>query len=138
MHVKTDDEVLILAGKDKGRTGEVLEADPENGQVKVARCNMIVKHRQPNQITGEEGARVEREGWMDASNVSLFVEGEDAGGDFERRPVRVGYRYVGQGGELFGNKSKARASFDGDGPKVIEKVRIARQTGEVLDPLPDY
>ena len=138
MHVKTDDEVLILAGKDKGRTGEVLEADPENGRVKVARINMMVKHEQPNEILEEPGARVERENWIDASNVALFVEGEDTGGEFQRRPVRVGYRYVGQSGQLYETKPQARASFDGEAPSVIEKVRIARQTGDVLDPLPEY
>jgi len=138
MHVKTDDEVLILAGKDKGRVGEVLDADPDNGRVKVERMNMIVKHRQPNQITGEEGARVERENWIDASNVALFIEEDGEGDEFNRRPVRVGYRYVGADGELFTDKRAARDSFEGDGPQVIEKVRIARQTGDVLDPMPTY
>jgi large subunit ribosomal protein L24 len=138
MHVKTEDEVLILAGKDKGRVGEVLEADPDKGRVKVERMNMIVKHRQPNEFTGEEGARIERENWIDASNVALFIEEDDEDGEFNRRPVRVGYRYVGADGELFTEKTAARDSFDGDGPEVIEKVRIARQTGDVLDPMPSY
>ena len=134
MHVKTDDEVIVLAGKDRGFTGEVIEADPENRQVKVARRNMIVKHTQPNPVTGEEGARVEQEGWIDASNVALFVEGEDG----EEQPVRVGYQFVGEDGELYEDKPAAKASFDGDPPSVIHKVRVAKQTGDVLDEIPTY
>lgn len=134
MHVKTDDEVIILAGKDRGFTGEVIESDPANGRVKVARRNMIVKHKQPNQITGDEGSRIEREGWIDASNVALYVESDDG----EQKPVRVGYKYVGEGGELFDHKHEAKGSFEGDLPEAIEKVRIARQTGDVLDEKPNY
>jgi large subunit ribosomal protein L24 len=138
MHVKTDDDVLILAGKDRGFTGEVIEADPENGQVKVARRNMIVKHKQPNRITGDEGARIEREGWIDASNVALYIEDEDGDGDTERRPVRVGYKFVGKDGELYGEKHAATDSFDGEVPSVIQKVRVAKQTGDVLDSVSEY
>lgn len=138
MHVKTDDDVLILAGKDRGFTGEVIEADPENGQVKVARRNMIVKHKQPNRITGEEGARIEREGWIDASNVALYVEEEDDEGEPERRPVRVGYKFVGKDGELYEDKHAAKDSFDDDPPAVIQKVRVAKQTGDVLDSVSEY
>lgn len=134
MKVKTEDDVVVLAGKDRGFTGEVIEADPENGRVKVARRNMIVKHKQPNRITGDDGERIEREGWIDASNVALYVDGEDD----EPRPVRVGYKYVGRAGEMFDDKARAEESFEGDPPDVIEKVRIARQTGEVLDEKPDY
>jgi large subunit ribosomal protein L24 len=138
MHVKTDDDVLILAGKDRGFTGEVIEADPENGQVKVARRNMIVKHKQPNRMTGEEGARIEREGWIDASNVTLYVEEEDGEGETERRPVRVGYKFVGEDGALYEDKQAAKDSFDGEEPSVIQKVRVAKQTGDVLDSVSEY
>lgn len=135
MHVKTDDEVVILAGKDRGFTGEVIEADPKNRQVKVARRNMIVKHEQPDPVTGEDGQRVEREGWIDASNVALYVEEEGPEGDVERKPVRVGYKFVGDGGELYEDKHQAKESFGGEPPSVIRKVRVAKQTGDVLDPI---
>lgn len=133
MHVKAEDDVLILTGKDRGFTGEVIEADPEGGRVKVARRNMIVKHKQPNPILDEEGARIEREGWIDASNVALYVEEEDADGEIERKPVRVGYKFVGEGGELYDDKYQAKQSFGGEPPSVIRKVRVAKQTGDVLD-----
>ena len=133
MHVKTEDDVLILAGKDKGLTGEVIEADPKSGQVKVARRNIIVKHEPPNPVTGDEGERVESEGWIDASNVALYLDEDE-----EPRPVRVGYKFVGSGGELYDEKHLARQSFEGDPPAAIQKVRIARQTGDVLDEMPEY
>ncbi len=138
MHVKTEDDVMILAGKDRGFTGEVIEADPENRQVKVARRNMIVKHKQPNQITGEEGTRVEQEGWIDASNVALYIEDEEDDGEVERRPVRVGYKFVGADGDLFDQKHAAKESFEGEAPDVIHKIRVAKQTDDVLDPIPEY
>jgi len=134
MHVKTEDDVVILTGKDRGFTGEVIDADPENGRVKVARRNMIVEHKQPNQITGEDGERIEREGWIDASNVAPYVDGDDG----EPRPVRVGYKYVGDAGELFDDKARAKESFEGEPPEVVEKIRIARQTGELIDEKPEY
>lgn len=135
MHVKTGDDVMILAGKDRGFTGEVLEVDPDGGRVRVARCNIVVKHKQPDPFRDESGERVETEGWIDASNVAPYVE-EDGGDDL--RPVRVGYKYVGQAGELFDQKGEAEASFDGEIPNVVEKVRVARQTGDVIDSMPEY
>ncbi|MFB6265148.1 MAG: 50S ribosomal protein L24 [Bradymonadaceae bacterium] len=134
MHVKTGDDVIILAGKDRGFTGEVLDVDPDAERVRVARCNMIVKHKQPDPFRDESGERVETEGWIDASNVAPYVEGEDG----ELRPVRVGHKYVGDAGELFDQKHQAEASFEAEAPEVIEKVRVARQTGDVIDSMPEY
>jgi large subunit ribosomal protein L24 len=137
MHVRKGDDVLVLAGKDRGRTGEVLELDHERGRVKIEGCNIIVKHERPNPVTGEKGQRVEREGWIDASNVSLYAESGD-GDEFERQPVRVGYKFVGADGELYEDKPAARESFEGESPDVIHKVRIGRQTGDVVDEVPSY
>ena len=137
MHVQQGDDVLILSGKDRGFTGEILEVDHNQGRVRVENCHMIVKHERPNPVTGEEGQRVEREGWIDASNVSLYVE-EEEGDEVDRKPVRVGYQFVGKDGELYEDKPAARASFDGESPDVIHKVRIGRQTDEVIDEIPDY
>lgn len=126
MKVKKKDEVIILTGKDRGLQGEVIAVDPDKGRVKVARRNMVVKHKSPNPLTGESGARVEEEGWIDASNVALYSE--ERGG-----PVRVGYKFVGKGGELFDVKNAALDSFEGDIPERIQKVRYGKQTGEVFD-----
>ena len=126
MKVKKRDEVVILSGKDRGLRGEILAADPKKGRVKVARRNMVVKHKSPNPLTGESGARVEEEGWIDASNVALYSE--ERGG-----PVRIGYKFVGEGGELYDDRQQAVDSFGDDEPARIQKVRFGKQTGEVFD-----
>lgn len=128
MHVKKGDRVVITAGKDRDFDGEVIAIDRKHGRVKVERRNMIVKHRRPNPLTGEEGARIDTEGWINASNVSLYSEKLEG-------PVRTQKRWVGDGKELFESEQAARESFGGDAPERIRKVRIAVKTGEVFDSL---
>lgn len=125
MHVKKNDKVIILSGKDRGQTGEILEVDPKKGRVKVARRNKIVKHKKPNPITGAAGARIEKEGWLNSSNVMLFSEQESKG-------VRTYARYVGKESALFETKHAAATSFGDAAPAVIQKVRISK-AGELFD-----
>ncbi len=127
MHVKKSDKVIILAGKDRDFTGEVIEVDPDARRVKVARRNMMVKHKRPNPITGEEGARIEKENWIDASNVALYSDELEG-------PVRTGIQWRGAADKLFETRKEAVESFDdGEVPDRIEKVRVAKQTDEVFD-----
>lgn len=126
MHVKKGDKVVVLSGKDEGMNGEVLVVDRAKNRVKVARRNMIVKHRRPNPLTGAEGARIEQEGWVHASNVALYSEQLDG-------PTRTSRRFVGQGGELFEDAKAARESFGSDAPSRLRKVRVSTKTGEVFD-----
>lgn len=126
MHVKKGDKVVITAGKDSGYNGEILEIDLKKGRVKVQRRNMIVKHRRPNPLTGEEGARIDMEGWIDSSNVSLYSEKLDG-------PVRTQKRWVGKGNELFESQNAAAESFGADAPARISKVRYAVKTGEIFE-----
>lgn len=125
MHVKKNDKVIILSGKDRGQTGEILEVDPKKGRVKVARRNKIVKHKKPNPITGAAGARIEKEGWLNSSNVMLYSAQESKG-------VRTYARYVGKDNALFETKHAAEASFGDAAPTVIQKVRISK-AGELFD-----
>jgi ribosomal protein L24 len=85
-----------------------------------------VKHQRPNPLTGEEGARIEVEGWMDASNVSLYSAELDG-------PTRTRTKFVGSGEELFDDYKAALDSFGGDAPKKLQKVRVGTKTGEVFD-----
>ncbi len=126
MHVKKNDKVFIRTGKDRGLTGQVIAVDPKKGRVKVNRRNMMVKHRRPNPITGQEGARIETENWIDASNVALYSEELDG-------PVRAKVQWRGKNGELFGSKKEAADSFDVEVPDRIEKVRVSKKTDEVFD-----
>lgn len=126
MHVKKNDKVIILTGKDRELTGEVIEVDRRKGRVKVARRNMMTKHRRPNPITGEEGARIEVENWIDASNVAIYSEELERG-------VRTKIQFRGVNGELFETKKAARDSFGDEAPNVINKVRVSKKTEEVFD-----
>ncbi len=126
MHVKKSDKVIILAGKDREFTGEVIEVDPEGRRVKVARRNMMVKHKAPNPITGEEGARVEKENWIDASNVAVYSDELEG-------PVRTHINWRGADDELYETRNEAVDSFDGETPGYIEKVRVSKKTDEVFD-----
>ncbi len=69
MKIKTKDTVLILAGKDKGKKGEVKSVNPAKNRVVVAGVNMVSKHTKPSQ--NKQGGIVQVEAALDASNVAL-------------------------------------------------------------------
>lgn len=69
MKIKTKDTVLILAGKDKGKKGEVKSVNPAKNRVVVAGVNMVSKHTKPSQ--NKQGGIVQVEASLDASNVAL-------------------------------------------------------------------
>ena len=125
MQVKKNDKVIILTGKDRSLTGDVIAVDRKNGKVKVARRNMMVKHRKPNPITGEAGARIDQENWLDASNVALYSEKKGGA-------VRTSSRWRGKDGELFTSKREALASFGGEEGVQVKKVRYSSKTEEVF------
>lgn len=69
--IRKGDDVIIIAGKDKGKRGSVLRvADDEH--VVVEGCNMAKKHVKPNPNTGESGGIVDKEMPLHVSNVALF------------------------------------------------------------------
>ena len=70
MKIKTGDKVIVLSGKDKGKTGKVISADPKNGKVIVEGRNMVSKHVKPRKM-GEQGGIVKAEGAMYASKVQI-------------------------------------------------------------------
>ena len=126
MHIRVGDKVVVTTGKDAGERGEVITIDRNKNRVKVTRRNMMVKHRRPNPLTGAEGARIEVEAWIHASNVALYSEKADGA-------VRTQARFVGKGGDLFATKHEAVTSFGKDAPAAIQKVRFAPKTGETFD-----
>lgn len=69
MQIKTKDTVLVLAGKDKGKKGEVKSVNPAKNRVVVAGVNMVSKHTKPSQ--NKQGGIIQVEAPMDASNVAL-------------------------------------------------------------------
>ena len=68
--IKKGDQVIVIAGKDKGRQGTVLNVT--DNRVLVEAVNMAKKHAKPNPMAGVEGGIVEKEMPMDISNVMLF------------------------------------------------------------------
>jgi len=70
--IRRDDEVVILAGKDKGKRGKVLSVVSESGRVFVEGINLIKKHQKPVPQLNQAGGIVEKEASIDVSNVAIF------------------------------------------------------------------
>jgi large subunit ribosomal protein L24 len=70
VHVKTGDNVLVLNGKDRGKTGKVIETSPKNGTVIVEGVNISTKHVKPRS-TNQQGGIIHQETAIDASKVML-------------------------------------------------------------------
>ena len=91
MKIRTDDTVIVISGKDKGRTGKVIRTEPKRDRVFVEGVNMVKRHMRPT--PGRPNAPVgviEKEGPVHVSNVAL-VDPKD------RKPTRVGTRRAGDG-----------------------------------------
>ena len=84
LKIRRDDEVVVISGKDRGKTGKVLRVDPGKGRVYVEGLNMIKRHQRPlpNAPQREAGV-IEREGPIHISNVMLLDPKT-------RKPTRVG------------------------------------------------
>lgn len=69
--IKRDDEVIVIAGKDKGKTGKVSQV-LANGKVIIDGVNVQKKHKKPNPHAGVEGGIVEQNAPIDVSNVAIY------------------------------------------------------------------
>ena len=70
MNIKKDDNVIVLVGKDKGKTGKVLKSFPKLNRVQVSGINMFKKNQRPTK-QGQKGQVVEKNGTIHVSNVAL-------------------------------------------------------------------
>ena len=70
MKIKTGDKVVVLSGKDKGKTGKVISADPKNGKVIVEGVNVATKHQKPKK-QGQDGGIMKIETPVYVSKVQL-------------------------------------------------------------------
>jgi len=86
LKIKKKDRVIVLAGKDKGKIGEVTAVYPKESRVTVAGVNMIARHTRPSQAN-PQGGIVRREASIHISNVA-HVDPKD------NKPTRVGYKMV--------------------------------------------
>lgn len=89
LHVKKDDLVKVIAGKEKGKNGKVLRVLPERGQVVVESLNVVKRHTRPTRGNAQGGI-VEKEAPFDASNVQLVCKGCN-------KPARTGIRVLEDG-----------------------------------------
>lgn len=101
--IRQGDEVVVIAGKDKGKRGSVTRVMPD-GRLVVSDVNMVKRHTKPNPNRGVPGGIVEKEMPIDASNIMLFNP-QTSKGD------RVGFRILEDG----------------------KKVRYFKSTDEVVD-----
>lgn len=69
--IRRDDEVIVIAGKDKGKRGKVMTVRAD-GKLVVSGINMMKKHQKPNPMLGTPGGIVTKEAAIDASNVAIF------------------------------------------------------------------
>jgi len=72
--IRKGDQVRVIAGRDKGKTGRVLAVDPQRRRVTVEHANMIKRHTRANPSKNVKGGIVEREASMNISNVLLFCQ----------------------------------------------------------------
>jgi len=70
--IRRDDEIIVLAGKDKGKQGKVLKVLPASNRLIVEGVNLIKKHQKPNPQLGVTGGIVEKEASIHVSNVAIY------------------------------------------------------------------
>jgi len=73
MHVKKDDKVVVISGKDKGKMGKVLTAYPKEGKIIVEGVNIRTMHKKPKSAQ-EQGGRIQEESSIYASKVMPFCD----------------------------------------------------------------
>ncbi len=102
--IKKGDKVVVLVGRDKGRTGEVIEVRPGDARALVRGVGMVKRHQK--QSATQEGGIISKEAPIHLSNIAYV--GKDG------KPTRVGFKYVGEG-------------------DARRKVRIAKRSGVEID-----
>lgn len=104
LKVKKGDQVVVIAGKSKGKKGKVLRVDRKTERLVVEHVNMIKRHSRPDPKKGNPGGITEREAPVPISNV--MVISSDSG-----HPTRIGFKRLEDG----------------------RKVRMAKADGAILD-----
>ena len=103
--IRKGDTVIVIAGRDKGRTGEVIEMRRQDDRALVRGVNMVKRHQKQTQA--QEGGIISKEAPIHLSNIAL-VDPKD------NKPTRVGFKVVGKGEDR-------------------KRVRVARRSGVEID-----
>ncbi len=91
--IKKNDQVAIIAGRDKGKRGRVLEVAPTVGKIKVEGVGVIKRHQRANPQSNRGGGIIEKEAFISISNVQLI---DPKSG----KPTRVKYQIEGDGSKI--------------------------------------
>ena len=83
LKIRSDDQVVVISGKDRGKTGRVLRVDPKKERVYVEGLNIVKRHQRPTPGSTDPGGVVEKEGPIHISNVMLLDPQDN-------KPTRVG------------------------------------------------
>jgi large subunit ribosomal protein L24 len=103
--IKKGDQVIVLAGRDKGKKGEVFQVMPKDARALVRGVNLVRRHQR--QTAGQEGGILSKEAPVHLSNLAL-ADPKDG------KPTRVGFKFVGEGRDR-------------------KKVRFAKRSGVEID-----
>ena len=103
MQIRKNDSVIVIGGKERGKTGKVLRVMPDKDAVVIERLNMVKRHTKPRGPQ-QPGGIVEKEAAIHASNIMILCDKCNA-------PVRVGHKVLADG----------------------KKIRICRRCNEALD-----
>jgi len=103
VQIRKNDSVMVISGKERGKTGKVLRVNPKEDAVIIERINIVKRHTKPRGPQ-QAGGIIEKEASIPASNIMIM-------GDKCNAPVRVGQKLLADG----------------------NKVRVCRRCGEALD-----
>ena len=103
MQIRKNDSVMVISGKEKGKTGKVLRVLPKQDSVLIERLNLVKRHSRPRGPK-QPGGIMEKEASIPVSNLMIMCDKCNA-------PVRIGHKILNDGG----------------------KIRICRRCGEALD-----
>ena len=103
--IRKGDKVVVLSGRDRGRTGEVIEVHPSAERALVRGINMVKRHQK--QSAQQEGGIISKEATVHLSNLAL-ADPKDG------KPTRIGFKFVGTG-------------------ENRRKVRVAKRSGVEID-----
>jgi large subunit ribosomal protein L24 len=103
--IRKGDKVIVITGRDRGRSGEVIEVRPDEGRALVRGINMVKRHQK--QTGAQEGGIISKEAPIHLSNLAL-ADPKD------KKPTRIGFKFVGEGDNR-------------------RKVRVAKRSGVEID-----
>ncbi len=110
LNVKKGDTVVVISGKDKGKKGKIMVAQPDDERVVVQGAAMVTRHIKPRK-QGQPGGRIEKEGPIHASNVMLVCPKCD-------KPTRIAHKLK---------------EVEISGEKKQKSVRVCKKCGKVID-----